>query len=613
VITKRSVLKVLNVRELQQLASAYDVYATDKRSIASLVNALVRSDAPTLAEILRQLPRVTLKYICSAFGLSDSGKEKIPLINRILKESKAKRPTSTRGRAAGAEAKAEVEVEDTESPRRDDRSEQRLNSPPNALNAVINNALLRLTQRAELIDRATLVKTFVDTGALSTLLTARDHQIIYGRRGTGKTHALLYLADTMRQRGDATVYIDMRLLGSTSGLHADPSLPITERATRLLIDTLTAIHGELNKLALEGTHSNLTEMGPGLDALGKAISEIRVRGNPSDPAGHVHRVHFGSLGAAFTQVNTTLSPKRLWVILDEWSVLPLELQPYLADLLRRALLPIIGITVKIAAIEHRSHFKISTESLGDYIGMELGADISANLNLDDFMVFDNDSVRATAFFRDLLFRHFQSVKIDGETSNGPTNAQQFIGQAFTQRPAFDEIVVAAEGVPRDAINILGLSAQRAASSPISIPHVRTAARTWYQRDKEAAASANSDAKAMLDWIIDEVISHRRTRAFLLRSSTSNKLIDTLFDARVLHALKRGIAAHDQPGVRYDVFKIDYGCYVDLIATKKATQGLLASDGPGGRTYVDVPPDDYRAIRRAILDLDQFLKRADHDK
>src|SRR5262249_46582178 len=150
--------------------------------------------------------------------------------------------------------------------------------------------------------RPTLIKTFVDTGSLTTLLTARDHQIIYGRRGTGKTHALLYLADTMRQRGDATVYVDMRLLGSTGGLHSDTSLSIAERATRLLIDALTAVHGELTKLALDGPHSKLVAMGPGLDALGQAISEVRVRANSSESANYANRVHFGSLGVAFAKV-----------------------------------------------------------------------------------------------------------------------------------------------------------------------------------------------------------------------------------------------------------------------------------------------------------------------
>jgi hypothetical protein len=73
-------------------------------------------------------------------------------------------------------------------------------------------------------------------------------------------------------------------------------------------------------------------------------------------------------------------------------------------------------------------------------------------------------------------------------------------------------------------------------------------------------------------------------------------------------LKRNIAAHDQPGVRYDVYKLDYGCYVDLISTAKAPQGLLQGENESGmQMYINVPPDDYRAIRRAILDISVFEK------
>ncbi len=67
-----------------------------------------------------------------------------------------------------------------------------------------------------------------------------------------------------------------------------------------------------------------------------------------------------------------------------------------------------NITLKIAAIEQRSNFKQAGLD-NDYLGVELGADISADVNLDDFMVFDNDATRATTFFQDLLFKHFISV------------------------------------------------------------------------------------------------------------------------------------------------------------------------------------------------------------
>ena len=46
--------------------------------------------------------------------------------------------------------------------------------------------------------------------------------------------------------------------------------------------------------------------------------------------------------------------------------------------------------------------------------------------------------------------------------------------------------------------------------------------------------------------------------------------------------------------------------MDLIGTASAPQGLFeAINDEGDATYVEVPSDDYRSIRRAILDVDEF--------
>ena len=66
-----------------------------------------------------------------------------------------------------------------------------------------------------------------------------------------------------------------------------------------------------------------------------------------------------------------------------------------------------------------------------------------------------------------------------------------------------------------------------------------------------------------------MIGHRRARAFLLRQGGESHLVQGLYHQRVLHLVKRGIAAKDRPGVRYDAYALDYGCYVDLLATSTA--------------------------------------------
>lgn len=520
------------------------------------------------------------------------------------------------------------------------------------MTSAINEAIFRLRKRAEASARPKLIQTFVDIGPLFSLLNGIDHQILYGRRGTGKTHVLNYLAASRENEGDAVVVTDLRNIGSSAGLYADASVPLPERATRLLVDTLLSIYWSLFDFFLELSEDlDLSLSGPALDRLAEAITAVKVVGSvetvefeshvreqisakqisgtiSSTPSisirdedqslssnskqGTVSRsgheqlyVNFGATGSAFKGLVSCMKGRHLWVLLDEWSSIPLDLQPYLADLIRRSLFPVQGITVKIAAIEHRSNLMIN-KGAGNYIGIETGADASADVNLDDFMVFDNDSEKSQEFFQNLLSQHIISAAKDlGIENQLPNNSTQLINDAFTDKRAIEEFVRACEGVPRDGINIISIAAQKAIDNKISVNHVRMAANSWYQRDKENAVSSNVLAGKLLHWIIDIVIDKRKARAFLLRADENSNLIDFLYDSRVLHILKKSISSHDQPGVRYDVYKLDYGCYVNLLSTTKAPQGLLPFDDDESGQYVDVPPDDYRSIRRAILNLNEF--------
>lgn len=516
------------------------------------------------------------------------------------------------------------------------------------MDETLSKLFINLSKRAEKADPATLISSFVDVGPLSTVLATVDNQVLYGRRGTGKTHAFAYVSGILRKKGDIPIYVDLRRIGSTGGLYSDGTISLAERATRLLVDALGAVHEEILSAVLDDYFDlNLAHVSPILDQLADACAEVKVSGpvaeertseagtldsntagtkaglsemgmgfefgitssnEESNKLGYKisregaieHRVHFGRVGSALEALTKSLDGKRIWLFLDEWSVIPLQLQPYLADLIRRAIFPAAGISVKIAAIERRSQFQLHVDG-ADYIGLELGGDASADLNMDDFMVFDNDEEKAVSFFKSLIFRHVTALAEAGDIET-PTTQASLVQAAFTQENAFREFVRAAEGIPRDAFYILSLAAQKDYGSTISIDTIRKCSKTWYQRDKETAVSANARALDLLHWIIDRVIGHRKARAFLIRRGVSHELIDSLFDARVLHLLKRNISAHDQPGVRYDVYKVDYGCYVDLLSTARSPQGLLNLDEGG---FAGVPPDDYRAIRRAILDLEEF--------
>lgn len=313
-----------------------------------------------------------------------------------------------------------------------------------------------------------------------------------------------------------------------------------------------------------------------------------------------YHLKFGGVNSAMRSLVDALPVKRVWLLLDEWSSVPLDLQPYLGDLLRRCVCNIPKITLKIAALEYRSNFRISNDH-GAYIGLELGAEMTSIVNVDDYLVFENDETKARNFYNALFAKHIRAAGTLTPQLAILTD-ENIIKLLVTQKNAFDELVLAAEGVPRDAINIASLAAQQADDKRISIPIVKRAARQWYLTAKKTAVD-NGNLQSLLNWIIDKVIGQRRARAFLVPAGTRSLEIDALFDARVLHVIKRDISQPDGSSAteRYDAFKLDYGCYVHLMATRvSATDETI-------ETNIDVPSDDYRAVRRAILDLKLFHK------
>lgn len=515
----------------------------------------------------------------------------------------------------------------------------------------VHKTLLNLEKRAENKPEEVISSTFVDAEPLLDILRAPTSQIIFGRRGTGKTHALKYCMSEVRESGGIAIFLDIRSIGSNGSYYSDHQVPENERGLRLANDILTALHEELYPVALqrleEGYSSSpITQR---LDDLSESIGNMRILGDVTaieemsehtstdrntsglfeasstpklrvsggrsgnedrDRSTQIQRsgrearvLDFAQTQASLKGLLEVLNIDRLWLFLDEWSETPRTIQPYLADLIRKTLLPTGRIIVKIAAIEQRSRF-IERTSEG-YIGLELGADISSDLNLDDFLVFDYDEDRALNFFRELVYKNFLALSDDKSIVE---SSHELSSLLFTEKRAIEEYTRSVEGVPRDALNIMSKVVTKAYGRKASVDDVRRAALDWYTQDKANAVNASKDLHGALSHIIDEVIGNRRARAFLFPTNLRNEILDRLYDLRVLHLLKKNISSRDEPGRRYDVWKIDYGCYVDLIRTQKAPLGLLPDEAD---TFIDVPSDDYRSIRRAVLapeQLDSFLTK-----
>lgn len=106
-------------------------------------------------------------------------------------------------------------------------------------------------------------------------------------------------------------------------------------------------------------------------------------------------------------------------------------------------------------------------------------------------------------------------------------------------------------------------------------------------------------------------SEKKTNAFLLEAGRKDRFVDASFDRRLVHIRQRNVSSRDNPGARYFHYKIDYGCYVDLIATKQMPNEQDFSDDLNLEDIaegIEVPSeDDARSYRRSILDIERFYE------
>jgi hypothetical protein len=513
---------------------------------------------------------------------------------------------------------------------------------------VVGKAVSRIVQRAERQqDASALERTYVDAGALSQLAND-NNQILYGRRGTGKSHVLRILGIlASREPAQAFVYLDLRSLGSAQ-LMTDRSRSLTTRSVGVFRDLIYGIQSELLDWATDPSRPNpglgleeVSLLGEAVKGLTNAVSEREITAerqasstnragvdlraglsglslgvNASDERAstdkmteHYHQIYedtivFSAVSFHLDKALRALGISRLLLLLDEWIALPLDVQPYVAEFLRRTILHSHLYTIKIASLEYASQFSISSHE-SPRIGFELGGDIIANVDLDDYYVYERAPDRATTIFGELLFRHIQADLTDQYLSHtyGLKAPDEFLEYIFDDPSTFEELVRAGEGVVRDFLCIFTSAYFRAVQqslSRIDRRSVEQAALDWFEIEK--APNLSRRQEYVLQKIVEQVIGVKRSRCFLLeRRLALNPLIQSLFDLRLIHLLRRGYTDREHPGVRYNVYALDYGTYVNLRRMDaKQIEVDIKESLPLTPDRIS-PFDDDRTIPRVIID------------
>lgn len=501
--------------------------------------------------------------------------------------------------------------------------------------------------RAEYNSEKNYLEYYAGLEVLDKVISIKD-QVIYGRRGTGKTHLLKALQEklgTDDEKKYLPVYIDLRAFKPT--LESDNDLyyalilfqEIIVEILKCVYVNLEYLYKEYNvgqqKTIIEPQRTkvsallekfnrhfdgkNFTKMGETgfkVNEVKKLATNLKIAKIPEifgskevnkkieSEDEKIKYISFSDMSGAISELFEIVDIDRIFCLLDEWSEIPETCQYILAEFLKRTFMP-LKITIKIAAISNRT--RLISENR---IGLEDGGDIFGYL-LDNRYIYELDPEITKAFFNELLFKQLYLMdpklyeKFYDNKSKRPVH--NFIN-IFLANQALREILIASAGIPRDFLNIFisayNLFFAKTNNKHLVLADVRNATVEWYGVDKKKTVDANGNAKLLLDRIINEILITKKRCHFLIPEKYEKvKELNDLIDLRIIHLRKRGISHKGIKGVAYNVYYLDYACYTSTNLYHNRINTSLLNE-------IETT-EDFRDIRRVSLE-DKFFENFNMD-
>ena len=495
--------------------------------------------------------------------------------------------------------------------------------------------------RAEYNSEKNYLEYYAGLETLDKVISIKD-QIIYGRRGTGKTHLLKALQEKLLADDQKylPVYIDLRTFKPT--LESDNDLyyaliifqeivvevlkcvyvnldylyqDYTVEQQKIIIDPqrrkILALLEKFNRSFDGKSFTKMGETGFRVNEVKKLATNLKIAKIPElfgskevnkeieSEDEKIKYISFSDMSDAISELLEAVDIDRIFCLLDEWSEIPETSQYILAEFLKRTFVP-KKVTLKIAAIPNRT--QLISENR---IGLEDGGDIFG-FPLDNRYIYELYPEITKAFFNELLYKQLYlmdpqlyEIFYDNKEKRPVHN---FIN-IFLANQALREILIASAGIPRDFLNIFisayNIFFTKTNNRHLVVADIRNATVEWYGVDKKKTVDANSNAKLLLDKIINDILITKKRCHFLIPEKYEKvKELNDLIDLRVIHLRKRGISHKGNKGVVYNVYYLDYACYTSTNLYHNKINTTLLNE-------IETI-DDFREIRRVSLE-DKFFE------
>ncbi len=252
------------------------------------------------------------------------------------------------------------------------------------LNDEFMRAVTAIQKRAEKqLNWDKLLDTYASTD-LAFRARTHDSQLVLGRRGTGKTHMFLVLQEKLRSSGEVANYIDCRTLGSGLLGPTETPMQIASKYFRgLLNDIGTNMLDMANRMEAPPPHLRENVL--------NAIDGFTRQMEPSQADDTLNSTFdYWQIAESLRTIIAEMGIAHLFIIIDEWAQIPISVQPYVAEYLKRAIMTVPQICIKLLAINYQC--QLSKQSDEGIIGIQRGADIPDVMDFDSYLIYDENQI-----------------------------------------------------------------------------------------------------------------------------------------------------------------------------------------------------------------------------
>lgn len=461
----------------------------------------------------------------------------------------------------------------------------------------VAQAIVALAERSDDHEDEFVIESFYDYDVIGHFMNNKN-QIVQGSRGMGKTHILKFLEKTLSNVVDKSIYcifLDCCVNGSGGicGLNdtAESSNHPFNKPTRFFEIFLKRVCHKLqvfyreqylfeDQKTKDNVFSLLSDLQNSISTGSEVIdNSTLIMVDETDTTESIH--YLGNITVSngtdivqkrnkenarniskkrkqnahtrysftFPKFSFTLEELlkitdiRIILLLDEWTFVPPDIQPYFAEFLRRTLLRISRIKLKIAVVPQGNQFQRTINGKNNQnIGFGIGDDIKFELDLDRVYSVDNAPLDIISFCFGFLCKHLSAMlKIS------ITEAEFTYNMFKNDRAAF-MLVRASEGNPRDFILLTEKCIRGFLSKEnfvINDEKVILKARELYETSK--LKNISQSARRLLTKLIKYVIHRHHNRGFLIDQDCLDNSYDlqALINARIIHILKENIMDYDQ--------------------------------------------------------------------